>query len=354
MGTARSRRRAATIGAAIAIATLSLFSTAGGAAAAASSGCEGGGFSVLGISSDVSGASVANLPATFRVQGKYNEFDVVAATFEIRNYAFLPTNNSLDMSNGVKTPVWEYKRPLHGGTLTSAVTVDRSGDDISLQRTGTVASGARLTMTITAKDCAAGGVFQMELQRGDIDPATGLPRKTLFVHRLADATGNLNPFYYDNQNFRDHIGEFLTRDANGNNVPCTPDPNNRFCVQVRQRTEIGNDVSDKFVARDSAQGGAPPNDTVRVNNPECGSPQVPSLAHCGGVSVWQVASGGRMGFVTGGDAVEVSNSPTQCVQNCQAQNRVRGRLAILGFPFRVAVDDRLQPRLCNPGPNCPI
>ena len=40
-----------------------------------------------------------------------------------------------------------------------------------------------------------------------------------------------------------------------------------------------------------------------------------------------------MGFVTGEDAVEMAPSPTECVQNCQAQNRVRGRSVKLGFPF---------------------
>lgn len=109
------------------------------------------------------------------------------------------------------------------------------------------------------------------------------------------------------------------------------------------------------MARDSAQGGPAPNDTVRVEHPECGSPQVPTIDHCGGVSVWLVASGGRMGFVSGQDAVEVANPPFDCIQDCQAQNQVRGRLAVLGFPFPVAANDRLQPRFCSPvRPACAI
>ena len=59
---------------------------------------------------------------------------------------------------------------------------------------------------------------------------------------------------------------------------------------------------------------------------------------------WDVASGGRMGFVTGEDAVEVANPPTDCVEDCQAQNQVRGRLAVLGFPFPVPAGSRLVPR----------
>ncbi|HZX55321.1 MAG TPA: hypothetical protein VFE86_11610, partial [Ilumatobacteraceae bacterium] len=59
--------------------------------------------------------------------------------------------------------------------------------------------------------------------------------------------------------------------------------------------------------------------------------------------VWDVASGGRLGFVTGEDATEVANPPTVCTQQCQAQNRVKGRLANLGFPFPVPAGSRLTP-----------
>ena len=62
------------------------------------------------------------------------------------------------------------------------------------------------------------------------------------------------------------------------------------------------------------------------------------------MSVWDVASGGRMGFVTGEDAIEVANPPTDCTHQCQAQNQVRGRLAVLGFPFPVPAGSRLVPR----------
>ena len=69
-----------------------------------------------------------------------------------------------------------------------------------------------------------------------------------------------------------------------------------------------------------------------------------AMLHCGGVSRWSVSSGGRMGMVSGEDATEVAPASTNCVQNCQAQNRVRGRAVNLGFPFTVAPADRLQPR----------
>jgi hypothetical protein len=41
----------------------------------------------------------------------------------------------------------------------------------------------------------------------------------------------------------------------------------------------------------------------------------------------------------------VGNPPTDCVEDCQAQNQVRGRLAVLGFPFPVPAGSRLVPRV---------
>ena len=55
-----------------------------------------------------------------------------------------------------------------------------------------------------------------------------------------------------------------------------------------------------------------------------------------------------MGQVMGEDAVEVAPPPTNCVQDCQAQNRVRGRFVVLGFPFPVPADSRLTPRFRRP------
>ena len=72
------------------------------------------------------------------------------------------------------------------------------------------------------------------------------------------------------------------------------------------------------------------------------------------IRLWDVASGGRMGFVTGEDAVENARPASICVQNCQAQNRVRGRLPVLGFPFPVADADKLTPRTSTDGLGAPL
>ncbi|BAU73885.1 hypothetical protein KF707C_21970 [Metapseudomonas furukawaii] len=52
-----------------------------------------------------------------------------------------------------------------------------------------------------------------------------------------------------------------------------------------------------------------------------------------------------MGGVLGEDSVEVAPPSTNCVKNCQAQNRVRGKFPVLGFPFPVPDASRLTPRL---------
>jgi hypothetical protein len=185
-------------------------------------------------------------------------------------------------------------------------------------------------MKIQTKDCAAGGIFQMEVQRGD-------GTRTRFIHTLVQGNGALTPFYFDNPIFRAHIGEFLGSDC----TSITTGPPSRFCVQVTARVNIANDFSKKLVLRDSAQV------ATRINQIDCNTatPLSPSVRHCGSQSVWDVASGGRMGFVTGEDAVEVANPPTVCTQNCQAQNRVNGRLVVLGFPFRVPAGSRLTPAI---------
>lgn len=293
----------------------------GGALAATSAGCEGGGFTVLGLS----GPQDSSIPATglgdsFRVQGKYVQFDVVASTLGIRNYAFLPTDNALDMTGGVLTPVYESKTPNHRDlSLSSNLQIQLQEDAMSIERSGT-----GLTMKVQAKDCAQGGLFQMEPERGD-------GTATEIVHTLANAADGPLPFYFDNRNFRDREGDVvLYKGVN---------------IVVPSRINIGNDSSGKFVVRDS------PQVAKRIVESRCSNfittrtGALTEVQHCGGVSRWSVESGGRMGMVSGEDATEVAPPSSTCVQNCQAQNQVRGRAVNLGFPFMVAFPDRLKPRI---------
>ncbi len=334
------KRRARACGATVAVAILvsaALVATTEPAAAASSKGCTGGGYSLVNLTT---GATVATfgedriritVPAsrlgrTFAVRGRYTQFKVRSADFAVLDQAFTGAANPLDMTGRRFTPVFASRVPNHRGlVLRSRISIELKDERVRLGR-----SGAGVSMKIQAKDCAQGGIFQMEPSRAD-------GTATRITHKLATSrVRGRTPFYFDNPNFRARTGHFL-------GTGCTSvrtGPPGRFCVQVTPRVNITNGLSPRFVARDSAQV------ATRVDQPACNTarPLRPSAAHCGGISVWDVASGGRMGFVTGGDATEVANPPTTCVSDCQAQNQVRGRLANLGHPFPVPAGSRLTPR----------
>jgi len=297
--------------------------------AAASAGCEGGAFSVVLAGGQVIGGDTittipaASLGTSFAVKGKYVEFLVTSASFEVRDYAFTGAPNARDMTGGVRTPVFARKTPdLQGAVLTSDVAVQISGEGLQLQR-----SGPGVGMKIQANDCAQGGIFQMEPSRGDGGPTT-------ITHVLATAVApdgaNLTAFYFDNPNFRAREGDVV--------------PFKDTTVTVAARINFTNDFSPKFVGRDSPQA------ATRINQPQCTNRiakrdgTTATVQHCGGVSMWSVQSGGRMGGVFGEDAVEVAPPSTTCTHKCQAQDRVRGQAVVLGFPFPVPDASRLQPR----------
>ena len=296
--------------------------------AASSAGCEGGGFT-LGFATPISGefdgtVAASRVGSVITVKGKFVEFNVVSATFGITDYTFTGAANPLDITGGVRTPVFASKTPDHKGlTLTSAVTVELEEEDLVLERTG-----PGLSMKIQAKDCANGGLFQMEPERGD-------GTVTRITHTLASegagATGPLTVFYFDNPNFRAREGDMV--------------PYKDIMIPVPTRINFANDFSRKFVGRDS------PQVATRVQQPQCTNTFLKRdgvtediVRHCGGVSIWDVASGGRMGAVFGEDAIEVAPPATACTHQCQAQNRVRGRSVKLGFPFKVPEASRLKPR----------
>jgi len=136
-------------------------------------------------------------------------------------------------------------------------------------------------------------------------------------------------FYFDNPNFRAREGDTV--------------PYKDTTVVVPARINFANDFSPRFVGRDS------PQVATRVlqgceNQILTRRATFVTVDHCGGVSVWSVASGGRMGAVFGEDATEVAPPATNCTRRCQAQNRVRGRSVVLRHPFPVPDTSRLKPR----------
>jgi hypothetical protein len=313
-----------------------MFTGTPAAQAATSKACDGGGFTVLGKTGAGGFDGVVAAPTgRFAVQGKYTRFDIDPADFAVYDYAFTGAANPADITGGRPTPIYASKIPDHRGlVLTGPIALQVRGADLVVSRAGT----GGLSMKIQAKDCAQGGIFQMEPARGD---AT----RTRIVHRLADEA-----FYFDNANFRAQFGQFLGSDCQN----AQTGPPSRFCVKVTPRVNIANNASANFVLRDSAQV------ATRIPQASCGPDFTNALGlsdtrdHCGGMSIWDVASGGRLGMVTGEDGTEVANPPTVCVTDCQAQNRVKGRLANLGFPFPVPDGSRLTPRTSDDGLAAPL
>ena len=296
--------------------------------AASSAGCEGGGFTVtFGGGTALSGTVDTSVPAagvggSIQVRGRYVEFDIVPATFGITGYTLTGAANALDITGGVRTPVYAAKTPDHKGlTLTGAVAVSIAEENLEISR-----SGPGLGMKLQVKDCAQGGMFQMEPSRGDGGP-------TDILHVLADGAGPTDPirvFYFDNPNFRAREGDVV--------------PYKDTTVTVTARVNFANGFSRRFVGRDS------PQVATRVaqgcpNQIQKRDGTFVTADHCGGVSLWRVSSGGRMGAVFGGDSTEVAPPATVCTHQCQAQNRVRGQAVNLGFPFPVPDTSRLNPRL---------
>jgi hypothetical protein len=301
--------------------------------AASSKGCTGGGFSLLGLSGDQRRIVLAsNVGSSFLVKGKYIEFTVDAASFGVRDWTLTGAPNVLDITGGRRTTVFIAKMPDHRGLfLNSDVSVKISKEALVIERTG---SG--LSMKLQVKDCANGGVFQMEPARAD-------GTTTRFTHVLAS-----DVFYFDNPNVRNRLGERIPCSgvlANGTPVVCNG-ANPDGTVTVTARTNFANDVSNKFVGRDS------PQVATLITFPECTN-SIPNpfhpgtVVHCGSVSVWDVASGGRMGQVMGEDSTEIAPAATKCTQNCTAQNRVNGKAVVVGFPFPVSDAVRLKPRFYN-------
>jgi hypothetical protein len=312
-----SRRRRPVGGAIVAVLALLLLPGFSGQARAASSeGCEGGGFTVLGMRGPQDrtvGPAALGAGNVITVRGKYVEFDIDKKTFGIFNYTLTGAPNRLDITGGRRTPVFQSKLPDHRGlVLTSGVELELKDEALVILR-----EGPGLTMKIQAKDCANGGLFQMEPERTD-------QTTTLFTHVLAPEA-----FYFDNGNFRQREGDIV--------------PYKDTTILVPSRINFTNEFSRKFVGRDSAQV------AERLDEPRCANrirqrnEGFADVLHCGRVSRWMVASGGRMGQVMGEDAVEVAPPATVCLRKCQARNRVRGQSVVLGFPFPVPIDQRLKP-----------
>jgi hypothetical protein len=169
---------------------------AGPARAATAEACQGGDFrAILSSGRVLSGHTDFTIPAgdvapdgTVQLRGRYVDFDLNVSTFAIANYTLTGAPNPQDLTGGVRTPLFASKVPdLAGQTLDAGELVIQLSPQAAVIRR----MGQAVSMKIQAKDCAAGGVFQME-------PVTG--RDTTVTHTLAPgifyfknpATGRIN------------------------------------------------------------------------------------------------------------------------------------------------------------------
>jgi hypothetical protein len=146
----------------------------GGTAQAAKAGtCEGYTVTVGGRS--FTGNQKVTIPAaqvgtTITVAGTYTRFSVVASTFETRNYTLTGVNSprpDKDLPLDAPSVVFTSKLPQHGDVLNGPLALELSNEGVVLER-----AGARQDMKIQAKDCAQGGLFQMEPEPGTVEVNT--------------------------------------------------------------------------------------------------------------------------------------------------------------------------------------
>jgi hypothetical protein len=273
--------------------------------AARSRDCEGGGF-VLTQQTNV-----------MLVRGRHVHFDLDLRTMAVLNWTLTGAANEGRLVDR-PTVIFASKTPLHGVVLTQTERLRNDQGDLVFTRTN-----GDVSVKIQAKDCSQGGVFQMEVEADSVDSIR-------VRHELAPEV-----FYFDNPNFRDREGDV---------VPFTNAAGESQNIVIGPRINFASDAFEDLVGRDSPQA------AQRIPHPTCTN-QIPrrdgsldTVQHCGGVSEWDVLSGGRMGQVMGEDSTEVAPPATFCVKDCQAQNQVRGGAVVLGHPFPVPQQYRLNPR----------
>lgn len=285
-----------------------------------SGACAGGAFSIVLQNGTVIPTSTATtIPAaqlgtSFLMKGTHIEFEVDTASFGVRNWTLTGAANPESLTGGRRMVIYSSKLPDHRGlTLTSDVTVELDEGDVNISR-----SGAGLRMTVTAKDCAQGGVFQMEPERSDATTTT-------FTHVLGP-----DVFFYDNPNWRNRQGETFQYDAT-------------TLLTITPRINFSSDLAAALVGRDS------PQEATRI--PTSCPNQIPNLDgtlaavnHCGGRSDWSVKSGGRMGQVMGEDSIALEPPQPICTHKCQSRSQVKGRGLNVGFPSPVPAAYRFSPR----------
>jgi hypothetical protein len=169
------------VGSAVTILLMGALVLIGGNAQAAKGGtCEG--FTATVGGQTFTGETRVTIPAgqvgdTITLTGTYVTFSVVASTFETRNYTLTGVNSprpDKDLPLDAPSVVFTSKLPQHGDNLNGPLHLRLSAESVVLER-----AGARQDMKIQAKDCAQGGLFQMEPEPGTTYTHTlGVPEYT--------------------------------------------------------------------------------------------------------------------------------------------------------------------------------
>lgn len=122
---------------------------------------------------------------TLTVRGTFVRFRVNLDTFVVSNYLLTGAPSDRDITGGVRTVIYESKRPVLDAPLAGGLELRIQDETIRIKRR----DGTRTrSLKIDAKDCPQGDLFQMQPQPG-----------ARIVHRLADG------FHY----FRDAAGRLM-------------------------------------------------------------------------------------------------------------------------------------------------
>lgn len=215
--------------------------------------------------------SGVRMQGVVKVSGVHTSFTFDPATLGVYDYTLTGSASPERMVTS-PTVVFASKVPTLTATQLASPVLDLQVRDDTLVATVRTAAGK---LKVQAKDAPQGGIFQMEPEFGSAVTITHQLGPTLFYF--------VNPF---------------TGKVNvGNGVDAVPS------------SQSATDYHQMLLGKDSPQ--------VATKTLQTGS-----------TTTWSVASGGRMGGVLGEDAIELSQGATNCVKECQAQNRINGSLPV--------------------------
>src|SRR3954469_3596385 len=206
-----------------------------------------------------------------KVTGVHTAFTFDPATLGVYDYTLTAAPSPERMVTS-PTAVFASKVPTLTASQVSRPVLELQVRDDTFVATFRTAAGK---LKVQAKDAPQGGIFQMEPEFGTTVTIT---------HNLGSGL-----FYF--------VNPFTGKVNFGNGVDAV------------SGTQSSTGYHQMLLGKDSPQ--------VATKTSQTGSG-----------TTWSVASGGRMGGVLGEDSIELSQGATNCTQDCQAQNQIRGSLPV--------------------------